>query len=388
MERTIRRSTGPTCQLLSGHRGTGKTTELFRLHNHLLTSEPRYFVVYCEVDQYIDLNDVEYTDVLLAIVQQLWKEAEYQGLSLQSSEGEGVLDDLENILRTPIEASGEAHRIDMARLGVNIKLNPNVRHLLRQYLRPRATHFLDVVNRVIERAQAHFQAQGYTGLVVIVDKLDRMFRHWLQNAEQSSHDALFVDTARPLSSVACHVIYTVPPTLLYSPNGAKLAALYDTHPYVLPMIPVTTRSGATYERGVMKLHEIVQRRLSHAGTTSEAAFEAPQIWRRLCMVSGGYLRSLMALVQAATNYLDDLPITAEAIEQVIRDIRDSYVRSIRGPYQWQLLAEVATTKQITTSGDCLQLLESLAVLEYRDSEGPWYDVNPLIRETRAFDTFA
>ena len=154
------------------------------------------------------------------------------------------------------------------------------------------------------------------------------------------------------------------------------------------MIPVTTRSGAPYERGVAKLREIVQRRLSHAGTTSEAAFEAPQLWRRLCMASGGYLRSLMALVQAATNYLDDLPITAEAVEQVIRDIRDSYVRSIRGPYQWQLLAEVATTKRITTSGDCLQLLESLAVLEYRDSEGPWYDVNPLIRETRAFDTFA
>jgi pantothenate kinase-related protein Tda10 len=44
----------PTCQLLSGHRGCGKTTELTRLRR--LLEESFYVVVYCEVDDYTDVN--------------------------------------------------------------------------------------------------------------------------------------------------------------------------------------------------------------------------------------------------------------------------------------------------------------------------------------------
>jgi len=103
------------------------------------------------------------------------------------------------------------------------------------------------------------------------------------------------------------------------------------------------------------------------------------------MASGGYVRQLMTLARQATLYTSDLPITHEAVEQAIRDTRDSFVNGIR-PSQWPILREVARTKTLSDAEDCLELLENLAVLEYRDGDGPWYDVNPMVREAKAFAT--
>ncbi|MFO0127755.1 MAG: ATP-binding protein, partial [Pseudanabaena sp.] len=54
-----------TCQLYTGHRGVGKSTELLRLQEDLRSKG--YFVVYFAADKEdIEPEDVEYTDVLLA----------------------------------------------------------------------------------------------------------------------------------------------------------------------------------------------------------------------------------------------------------------------------------------------------------------------------------
>ena len=95
------------------------------------------------------------------------------------------------------------------------------------------------------------------------------------------------------------------------------------------------------------------------------------------------MRSLMTLARQATLYTTELPITRAAVEQAIRGMRDSFVRGIR-PSQWSMLRDIATTKIISEAEECLQLLENLAVLEYRDGDGPWYDVHPVVREAKEF----
>lgn len=55
----------PTCQLYTGHRGVGKSTELLRLQEDLRSKG--YFVVYFAADKEdIEPEDTEYTDILLA----------------------------------------------------------------------------------------------------------------------------------------------------------------------------------------------------------------------------------------------------------------------------------------------------------------------------------
>ena len=393
LARTISRSTGCTSQLLSGHRGCGKTTELLRLRQDLLTNEPRFFVIYCEAEQYIDLNDVEYTDVLLGVVQQLWADMQREGIKLEPGKLGEVVDELKNIFTSPVEikelgvgvgAKAGPFSFDIAKLGLEIKKNPNHRQLVRAHLRPRATSFLEAVNEVIQNAEAALKTKGYSGLVVIVDNLDRVFRNVVPNTNFSSHEVLFIDGADYLRSIQCDVLYTVPPSLLHSAQGGRLANLYGTPPQMLPMIPVATRTGEEFEPGVAKLSEAVEKRLQVAGATLDTAFDTTMTQRRLCSASGGYIRNLMTMMRTATNYLDELPITASAVEQTVRDVRDGFVRTVHTAQQWQVLRTVAQTRQVADTEDSLQMLDSFAVLEYRDSDGPWYDVNAVVREAREF----
>ena len=61
----IKLSKENTCQLYSGHRGAGKSTELLRLKQFL--EEKNFYVVYFAADEEdIDSEDAQYTDILLA----------------------------------------------------------------------------------------------------------------------------------------------------------------------------------------------------------------------------------------------------------------------------------------------------------------------------------
>src|SRR5271156_3265473 len=72
MSKKIRLANGkPTCQVLAGHKGSGKSTELYRLQRELEDHDPKMFVVFCEADEDIDRNDVDFPVFLVAIVRQL-----------------------------------------------------------------------------------------------------------------------------------------------------------------------------------------------------------------------------------------------------------------------------------------------------------------------------
>ncbi len=59
-----------TCQLYSGHRGAGKSTDLLRLQQDL--DSKGYFVIYFAADEEdIDPEDAQYTDILLACTRHL-----------------------------------------------------------------------------------------------------------------------------------------------------------------------------------------------------------------------------------------------------------------------------------------------------------------------------
>jgi hypothetical protein len=102
---TIRLSDEPTCQLLGGHPGCGKTTELLKLVDELANSqtEPRYFVVYCKADDYIELSDVEYPDVLIAVVQQLSEASQERGVELAPGRLGRFVDEIKGVLGAPVE---------------------------------------------------------------------------------------------------------------------------------------------------------------------------------------------------------------------------------------------------------------------------------------------
>ncbi|BAZ79856.1 hypothetical protein NIES73_11020 [Sphaerospermopsis kisseleviana NIES-73] len=62
-----------TCQLYSGHRGAGKSTELLRLKEYL-EARQCYVVYFAADEEDIDSEDAQYTDILLACTRRLLKD--------------------------------------------------------------------------------------------------------------------------------------------------------------------------------------------------------------------------------------------------------------------------------------------------------------------------
>jgi hypothetical protein len=368
LENTIRLADKPTCQLLSGHRGCGKTTELFNLRKRL-TKDAVYAVVYCEADDYLDIADtVESTDILLAVIQQVWKDAADQSITLAPGRLQKFFTDLWDTLSTPVRPEDVKLKLPVLEMGFKFRHESDYRRLVREHLRPRAADFLQAVNELLEKAVEGFRSSDANceGLVVIVDNLDRLLRRAISGATFTSHDELFIHSAIQLSGLRCHVIYTLPPALLHSPNGANLRHLYGTPPRMLPMIPVNKRNGEPDQAGVNKLIETVQRRVKFAG--AKTAFADDETAARLCQVSGGYVRSLMTLVQEALRYTRTLPINREAAELAISESRNNLTGALR-PSHWPLLREIASTNHLSESEACAELR---------------YNISPVIRETDEF----
>jgi len=73
-----------TAQVLAGHRGSGKSTELYLLQQALEVESPKYFVVFCRSDDDIDRNDIDFPEILIAVVRQLAKQIrERAGIELK-----------------------------------------------------------------------------------------------------------------------------------------------------------------------------------------------------------------------------------------------------------------------------------------------------------------
>jgi len=381
-----------TCQLYSGHRGGGKSTELLRLQADL--DKKGCFVVYFAAeDGDINPEDVEYTDILLACTRHLLE-------GLKSVDPEPIshwLRDrwqaLNAVLQTEISVSDLKAEVlvqQIAKITANIRAQPSQRYQIRQLLNPHTETLVAALNQFIADAK-HKLPQGKTKLVVIADGLDKI-TPIVKEGGRTNYDEIFIDRAEQLKALDCHVIYTVPISLVLSSRASDLMEIYNCVPHVLPMVMVQTRTNEIHAPGIEALKQIVRSRIQSIASAQKlsletAIFDRPDTLTRLCTITGGHVRNLMLLMELLVNYNDDaLPLTAAALQQGIRQLRTTYRTTVNSD-QWVLLAKVFRTKRIDHDEAHRSLLFTRCLLEYceDDSDGErWHDVHPLLRDVPEF----
>ena len=388
----ILRTGNPTCHLYAGHRGVGKSTELARLKKYL--EDNSCFVVYFSADQEdIDSEDAQYTDILLACTRHLLQD-------LRETNPDPILHwlrdrwkDLQDLSLTTVKLDGlnvETAITTFAKITANLRAVPTQRAKIRELVNPHTTTLLQALNQFINEAQNELPL-GKTTLVIIADSLDRIVPI-IQEDGRTNHDRIFIERSQQLKSLECHVIYTVPISLLYS---SRANDLYDNYgdTTILPMIMVQNpdAESTNYTPGLDKIKEIIKARITKIQPNinlETQIFKDLNVLEKICLMSGGHVRQLMQLIQEAINNIDEFPITNKAAQRSITKLRDVYRRTIEED-QWQLLAEVAKDKQLENSDEYRELLFNRCLLEYVyfDAEGElkrWCDVHPLIRDIPKF----
>ncbi|MBS0018684.1 MAG: AAA family ATPase [Arthrospira sp. SH-MAG29] len=398
--RTISRLSpdSPTCQLFTGHIGSGKSTELLRLKAELEQQE--FHVVYFESSKDLDMADVDITDILLAIARQVSESVESMNIKLNPTGFKNLIQGLLDVINTQINVKAElgipglsepgefSLTVGIGKLTAKAKDSRDLRSLLRQYLEPRTNNILEAINKeLLLPAIEQLKQQGKAGLVVIIDNLDRIMNSKSATGRPQP-EYLFIDRGDQLNQLQCHVVYTIPIGLIFSSDLGRLTSRFASEPKTLPMVPVKFPDGTPYPEGIEHLRKMVMVRafpgidLDNYTHLITKVFDSPETLDRLCIMSGGHVRTLLALLYSCLQQ-EDPPIVRGILENVIRQRCHQLLLAISSE-EWQLLRQVAQTKKIMGLREYQTLLRSLWVFEYRHEDEYWFDINPVIAEAHQF----
>ncbi|EDM79953.1 hypothetical protein PPSIR1_22966 [Plesiocystis pacifica SIR-1] len=390
-------------QLFSGHRGTGKSTQL-RVLKQRLEEDPTYKVVICDMEDYLPMTDtVEVVDFLLAAAGALSDALDVPELLGDDPRHEGYWARFVHWVRnTTIEASelgigakagGDVGVAELeAEAGVDIKLNLKTdisfRERLREHTRLHVGAFRkDVHDFMGACLLALRERHGEdTQLVVIYDSIEHL-RGLTTNSREvaDSVERLFRGHVESMRVPNLHMIYTVPPWLRWQRAGTTEG--FDNYEQVL-CVKVRERNEGLdhvytpHRPGLDMLYQVVNARGSQGWVEwflgDRAAFD------ELALASGGYLRDMLRLLR---NLLIAANRTGVPVPD---DRRAAAIEELRAGYQGFTNAEAVLLRDIEARGTLdladaslhhrvSTFLDTHVVLAYRNGT-EWYGVHPVIRE--------
>lgn len=379
MQRAIEFTPVESVQLLSGFRGTGKSTELRRLKRRLEDSTAgQYVVVLFDLENYFNMSQpVDVSDFLLAFAGALGDVLEREKLVERSPARRGYWSRFREFLtRTRVEL-GE---VDAKIIKVNLKEDPGFKRRLQEAMAGHLGTLVADVRAFVEECVKAVKGACSEDheLVVLVDSIEHI-RGTSVNARevQASLEVLFASHADKLRMPYLHVVYTVPPFVkvlypgigkLYSPGGVQ----------ILPAIKVRDeKSGEPVPQGLELLRRVVGQRGEWQrllGTEDEL--------NRLALRSGGHLRDLLHLLAEVIRRAHSLPVEPSVVTSAIFQVQREFLPLAEADAQWLARimashrAELADAERLP---DFARFLDTHLVLCYQNGH-EWYDVHPLIEE--------
>lgn len=375
----------PEVKIFSGHLGVGKSSELLRLKGNLENpSSGRAFrVILADVEGNLDLNDLDFPDLLVFLAAEIQRDlraAKIQGFSGTSTLLADQWDRLRSALGAKFDLTGADLDVPFASLALEIKNRPSSRGLLRGKIEEQSTNLQKAVNDLLVAANVSLRKEGWEGLVLIVDGLERVALRNLENGV-TTHQRLFIQRSAQLANLAAHVVYSMPISLVYSAEFAEVEQTFGGRPIPVPMIRLRGdhRSAVTPDTpGMRKMREIVAARCRYAEVDPAEVFDSEETCHLLCEATGGHPRHLMMFLQSALSRVTGLPITWAAAEEAIREAANSLVRQIDEEEWPRLRRFVEPREEISHDPEHLAMLRHLHVFEYMNGS-PWYEVNPVLR---------
>jgi len=359
-------------RLFTGHRGSGKTTELFRLKKKL--EQLGFLVLYLDVEQKLDLEDIEYTDLLLSMMTGLFEQAKAENLALSEILLKAIHDWFYERTETETqEKESDSEIMTQAGIGgmlplvvdlfaswtARVKVGSSHKVEIRKVLERDLAVFNDRLNAVIREVRKQAQVKGFRDLVIIADGLEKM--PFKMRDGRSNHDLLFVENAERLKVPECHLIYTVPISLAYNANlNSSFGGDYVA---VIPMVKLSVENCALFQVLIEKRIDV------------NIVFESPkEVLENLIAASGGAVRDLMRLIRIACQGAKQ--VTTADVERAKTTLMIEYDRLLREE-DFKILQEVYLNKEVAANDKYGRLLHWRVLHEYLNGKR-WADVHPLV----------
>ena len=364
--------------LFFGHIGIGKTTELRRYALQLNASR-RFYVVEVDVLAKLDRNNLQYTEVLMAMAETLLERLHGDGFVLGAEaleplqrwfgnvvETKAATKELSAELKTVAEGGGGIPGLIklLATFTAAFKTGSSQKSEWRREIRNDFTSLALAFNTLIRLAEAQLARKGRAEqLLFLIDGTDKM------RGEDTQQ--FFVQDAEQLLAIKTLVIYTAPLHLKYDGRlGGKLDA-----DIVLPMMKLYERDGGRFEAGWRTMRRLLLLRADRCLFASDAEVD------RLVEFSGGHPRELLRLLKLCCELAEDR-IDASVVQTAIEKLAADY-RYFLKPADYALLKTIDSNPVDAGNDEQAQeLLHRLALLQYND--GTWRRSHPVVRTLEGY----
>lgn len=357
--------------LFSGHKGSGKSTELNKLCTEL---DDRFFIVKVSTSQIVSPTDLTHIDIILLAAIGLHRAAVDRKV-IEKAPAETVNDLWKNMtdffrnrifgldptakFPEPPEVSAKISYW-VAEFEAKYKFDVATRdRLLQQY----RDHLAELIQRIDELALV-VRVTLKKPVLFVFDDTDK--------PDLKRGREIFFDHAKTLTSFQASAIYTFDIALWYENEFRNLQNHFPSRS-LLSNITVYSAKGKLEAEGVALLREILARRISPQLIEEDA--------RKLLIVnSGGLVRELIAMAQfAATNALGrgSQRIEVQDVQRAERERRNDFIAALDQQEYATLVARNAD-KRLSSDDDVQTLLGKLALLQYENGE-TWCDVHPIVK---------
>lgn len=405
----LRNSVGqprPYKALLTGHSGSGKSSELMRLGLELADD---YFVVWLDGELTLVTETTNQFDILLAIGSAIYATAHAAGLNPSDAPRTELEKSLAKLVRkfegrkrfslkgdqllrqvfamtfvagavaagglpAVVPAGAFALGVDRVLRTARLELNVRDEHVRTLELPPNRAEVLDALNGIIEDVQT----KAAKPLLLILDGLDKV--------PPARAQLLFADSVL-LSEPACALVYAAPIEFYHRLQGGQARNLFN-HYEMLRTVVVQKRplTGEHWQLqrepnndGLVTMRKLVMKRLEIHGLTVDEVID-PTALNTLAQTSGGIMREFVGYMQEAATLAQlrsKNKIDLSMAEDVVKPRRQEAALRLTTIHR-EALRSILQQGQLTGRQPEIEeaLLRGLYLLSYRDDDNAWFDAHP------------
>ncbi|MDT4328615.1 hypothetical protein ACQE3E_10655 [Methylomonas sp. MED-D] len=371
---------------LAGMRGSGKTSELARIAKNLHHPQG-FFCVTCNLDVGLDMNDLEYMDVLIYQIERLIEELEKHKIIFDEDIVEILygwfaqrVEEVNRAIKaeTGFEIAVEAKTPNiLGLLGITSKLKANLSgskenaEKIRLSLKNNFTDFAFKFNEFIETVnltlRQHNKAQE---VMFIIDGLEK-------TATSDIRRKIVLEETNRIRAIRVHTIFTLPIELM---SRQRLLEAFSTVTS-FPFVKIREKNGDLVEEAIHRFETFVYKRIDRS------LFDSPDTVRQAILYGGGSPRELLRVLEYTNMFAD------EDSNRITRADLDKGIKKLAAQTSQYLSKDdldklkeldAANKAQIPVAYDesWQDLLEKLIILEYND--GTYKRVNPVIEESALY----
>ena len=371
-----------TLFFLGGMRGSGKTTELAQ-YAQMLHDPDCYFVVTCNIDKDLSLDDTEFMDILILMLEKLTEKLRESNVKVDKDAASSLKKWFENrVVEINRGIKGEAgielgveHGKDsifnwllgtFATLKMGVSGSAERKQSIRSTLKNNFIDFARKFNEyVLEAARALRKKKKGQEILFIIDGLEKT---WTAEVRRK----IVIDEANRLQQIKANIIYTLPIELM---KERQRINQFATQVLSFPYIKIAEKDGSKVEGSYQRLREFVLKRIN------AELFENEAIIDKAIEYSGGSPRELLRILERAYFLSDEEKgkIESPALDRALVKLGNQTAQYLTTE-EWEVIEKVIENNKagITTDYNPLieSLLEKLILMEYND--GTFKNINPVL----------